>query len=946
MNYAEIEQKWQKAWDDARIFESEVNEKKPYMVFAAFPYTNTALHIGHVRTYGTTDVLARYKRMQGYNVLYPMGFHGTGTPVVSFATRIKNNDKELVEELKIFHIPDADIARMTDPTYIVNYFVKTIERDLRKAGLSIDWRRKFTTIEPLFMKMVEWQFKVLNEKGYLVQGKHPVGWCPNDNNAVGMHDTVHDVEPDIEKEVAIRFKVDGENAALLCTTYRPETIFGVTNIFVAENSKYVLCRFAGMDGEYYISKESAAVLGYQMKVEVVRELDAAELLKKKAANPINGELVPVLPGFFVKESVGTGVVMSVPAHAPFDYAALERLRAHGYDIKGITAKKIIEVKIGRSLSDVDVGEARPIHVDIPALGYLEVLHTNAQAIDDMLEFATKLEYREESHWGKMLVKGYEGMSQPEAREKVKALLLSQKSAFELYILANAPLLCRCHTPIVVKVVDDQWFINYADPKWKELAKQTYGKMNILPEKARNAFDAAIDWIGLRAVARARGLGTPFPLDKRYIIESLSDSTIYPAFYTVINIIRDVDPAKLTPEFFDYVYLGKGSADAVAKSTGIEFEKVKNSRDAFSYWYTQTSNHSAAELIFNHFTMYIFNHAAIFDKTYWPKQIVANGMVNYEGEKMSKSLGNIIPVEDGVAKYGADPLRFLETAGSELFSDAEFGDEPAQGVRDRFEYLYNTASTMDELGSGEITHIDYWLYSKLNRKIADATAAMESMELRDVATNILYNSILELKRYFMRGGGNGMVIRDFLSAVSLMLNPFAPHVSEEFWHMMGNDSFASVERWPTVDKAMVNAGVEAEEDLIDSVIEDSRQVMQLMSKKGGKAKSITMIVASDWKRDLANMVAADKSTSKAMAAMKTMDVDKEAAAKYVASLAKKMNELRQVTSVQDDEFKALDGAKEYISKALGLPVAVEREQSSKSQRAPRAAPMKPSIDIVA
>lgn len=946
IDYGEMEAKWQKAWEEARLFESEPSEKQPFMAFAAFPYVNTPQHIGHLRTYGTADLLARYKRMRGFNVLFPMGFHATGTPVLAFAKRLANNDSELIEELRLFHVADDDIKKMTDPVYIASYFIKKNEVGMRAVGYSVDWRREFISTDAAFSKFVEWQFGILHELGFLTQGAHPVGWCPNENNAVGMHDTKHDMEPEIEEQTAIRFKVEGEDASVLCATYRPETIFGVTNIFVDEKAKYSLCKIAGKEGNLYLARASADVLKHQMNIEVLNETDGAKMLKKKCINPVTKEVVPVLPGFFVKEDVGTGIVMSVPSHAPFDYAALHRLKARGYQMPEIKPKKIIEVQIGRSLGDVSAGEAKPVHIDVPALAYLEVLHADENAIDDMLEFATKLEYREESHWGKMTVPGYEGMSEPEARDKIRSEMLKHGNAIPIYSLTNAPIYCRCGTKVVVKVVSDQWFINYGDAKWKEKVREALKMMSILPGKSRNAFESAAEWINLRAVARSQGLGTRFPLDRRFLIESLSDSTIYPAFYTIVHLIRDVKPELLVPKFFDYVFLGKGDLEDVSKSTGIDYRLIKLCKESFDYWYVMTSNHSSPDLIFNHYTMYIFNHVAIFEKKYWPKQIVTNGIVLYEGEKMSKSLGNVIPLEDGIAKYGGDPLRVLEIAGTDLFTDSEFSADAAEGVRSRLQYLYDTAERSGSLEAEELRRIDYWLYSKLNRKIAAATEAMEKLELRDASVAILYNSIVELKRYFARGGKNAIVVKEYLSAVALMLQPIAPHFSEELWHQLGNTTFSSVERWPEANGGMVSDAIEAGEDLVGKVVEDAKQIMALMQRKSGKkAREIRIIVADDWKRALANELAKKKSIEKVLEeARKDKAINKEAAAKYLGALAKRVNEIREVTVMQEDEFSGLSDASEYIGAQLGCTAVVEKESESKSRRAERAMPLKPSLDI--
>lgn len=943
IDFIRIDAKWQKAWADAKIFEPEVSDKKPYLVFAAFPYANAPQHIGHLRTYGIADLLARYKRMQGYNVLYPMAFHATSTPIIAFAKRIKNNDAELIKELKMFHVPDADIARMTDPLYIVNYFTKELENGMHLAGFSIDWRRKFVTLDPQFSKFIEWQFGILNEKGYLMQGKHPLGWCPNENNAVGMHDTLHDMEPEIEKQVMVKFMVDGENACMPCNTYRPETIFGVTNIFVKENAKYVLCKIDGSEDSYYLSKASSEVLKYQFKIEVLKEVDSREMFSKICINPVTKDKIPVLPGFFVKEEVGTGIVMSVPAHAPFDYAALQRLKAKGYPVP--RPIRVLDVQVGRSLSDVAAGEAKPIHLDTPALAYLEVLHADENAIDDVLEFATKLEYREESHWGKMTVKGYEGMAEPEAREKITEMLLKDKNAAELYVLVNGPIYCRCQTPIVVKLVENQWFLNYGDPKWKEEARSALKEIRILPEKSRSAFESALEWINLRAVARSQGLGTRFPLDKDYTIEPLSDSTIYPAFYTIANYITDIGPDLLKPEFFNYVFLNKGDLDSVAGIIKVDYSKIKQAKESFEYWYVMTSNHSAPELIYNHFTMYIFNHAAIFDKRYWPKQIVTNGTVLCEGEKMSKSLGNTVPLVDGLKKYGADPLRINTMTGADLYSDAEFNTDAIRGIQERLSYLYGVVLDTEKLSGSELRNIDYWLYSKLNRKIEAATASMEIIELRDAYLQILYNSVLELRRYFARGGNNSIVVKDFISAVALMLQPAAPHVSEEFWHVLNNDTFSSLERWPVSNKEMISEKAELCEGLIDAVIEDAKQVNKLMLKKGKKPKNMKIIVAEDWKRTIINALAKEKNVDAALNAVRADGkVNIDAASQFINSAAKRLNEVREVNVTQQEELDALASATEYIASQLGCSVEVEAELGSGSSRAARSAPMKPSLDI--
>ena len=763
MNYREIERKWQKAWADAKVYEPEPNDKEGVMVINAFPYVNAPLHIGHFRSYGTAETYSRYLRMKGFNVLFPFGFHATGTPITSFARRIAGNDKELIDELeRIYHIPHEDVMKMADPAFIAEYMVERQERILRMIGLGTDWRRRFTTIDPLFSKMIEWQFRKLHEKGYLVKGTHPVAWCPAENHAVGENDTKGDVHPDIEETVAVKFKDPDSDASFLCLTYRPETIYGVTNLFVKEGTPYLVADIKG--AHYYLAKEAAEVLKHQLNLRVLGDVSAEELLKKKAVNPITKETIPVLPGYFVKPDVGTGIVMSVPSHAPFDYVALERLRASGYPIPDFEYRKIISIegagKIGATIGDGEkTGKVE--HPEIPALAYLELLNLKQDAVDDQIERATKLVYREEARYGVMLAGPYKGRREPEARDLLKNDLVKSDDALLVYQITNdEPVSCRDGTRIVVNVVSDQWFINYGDKEWKDAVRAHLAATKIFPPKLRQTFEHAIGWIDLRAAERAHGLGTKFPYNKEHIIESLSDSTIYMVFYTFVHVLRaaGVSPENLKSEFFDYVLLGKGDAHAVSKDVGIDVTVLKGCRDNFEYWYRWTSSHTATEHVYNHLTMYLFNHIAVLPEKYFPKQIAVNGMLLYKGEKMSKSRGNLVPLEDGVEKYGADALRFVDVTGSELESVSDFNPATAASIVTRNEYIANMVERLQTMAGTELENIDYLLYSKLNSKIQKATAHMDALEFRNAYTEIYYNSTAELDYYIARGG------KDLLSKV--------------------------------------------------------------------------------------------------------------------------------------------------------------------------------------
>ena len=167
-----------------------------------------------------------------------MGFHYTGTPVLGMAKRIQSQEKEILDGLRnVYHVPEEDIKTFVEPIKIADYFHEEIKAGMIEMGYSIDWRREFTTIVPGYQKFIEWQITTLKENGKIIQGSHPVGWCPRDQNPVSQHDTMGDVEPKIDdKNHLVKFKF-GEYIFPV-TTLRPETIFGITNLWVNPNTIY------------------------------------------------------------------------------------------------------------------------------------------------------------------------------------------------------------------------------------------------------------------------------------------------------------------------------------------------------------------------------------------------------------------------------------------------------------------------------------------------------------------------------------------------------------------------------------------------------------------------------------------------------------------------------------------------------------------------------------
>ncbi len=850
-NWKALERKWQKKWAWARVHETDPVPGKPkYFVTAAYPYPNSPQHIGHGRTYTIADVNARFHRMRGFNTLYPTGFHYTGTPVFAMCKRLQQNDPEVVETLtKIYHVPEPMLERLKDPVRLARYFHGEIKKGMQEIGFSIDWRREFITIDPLYMRFIEWHFGRLREKGLITQGTHPVGWCSNDNGPVGQHDTQGDKDPEIGEYFVIKFESEGTYYPT--ATLRPETVFGVTNLWVNPHATYVK---ANVDGETWIvSREAAEKLRHQKRtVQAVEEVTGKELLWKIVYNPATKASIPVLPGEFVAPGNGTGVVMSVPAHAPYDYQALADLKTRSGTDSEVAEK---------------IGNVEPLSI-IRLEGWSEVPAADAVAKfgvrdqkDTKLEDATQELYSTEFHRGVMRENTpYSGMSVSKARDAVVRDYSGSGHIVRVFEILNRPVFCRCGNECIVHILDNQWFINYGDPEWKRLAHECLDQMVLFPEETRNEFRHTVDWLREKACARKVGLGTRLPWDKDWVIESLSDSVVYMAYYILAKFFSkhwtvfkrfEKDPSKLPDSFFDYSLLGLGGAAEVSRQTKIPVSIVEKIRKEFLYFYPVDMRHSAKDLIPNHLTFYIFHHATLYPSSLWPKGVVANGFVLMEGTKMSKSMQNITPLRDAVAKYGADPVRVGVLATAELGQDTDFSEMLTSSIGERLVSLMAQARRLRRVKAKtrKYSQLDRWLLSRLNKVVGEATGAMEKLRVREMINKVLYQLDNDLVWYGRRrgagrrGDASAAVLRRVMEVRARLLAPVAPHTAEEVWSVLGGKGLVSVARWPEVDAKLDDPVMERAEALVGEALEDTREILKAMAIM---PKRVWFYTAANWK----------------------------------------------------------------------------------------------------
>ncbi|WP_420805099.1 leucine--tRNA ligase [Acidilobus saccharovorans] len=945
-----IEDKWQAEWSRAKVYEANVNPSKPkFFVTFPFPYMNGLPHLGSAFTILRVDITARYKRMRGYNVLFPQGWHATGGPIVAAARRLSEGDAKILNELKSMGVSESMIPQFKDPATWVRYFTQEWKKDLMRYGLSIDWRREFftTSLNPYFSKFVEWQYLKLRDLGYIRKGEHPVVWCPHEKKVVGDHDRPDEyvgIGP-VEATIVLFKQVDGD-AYLATLTYRPETIFGVTNLWVNPASEYAL---AEVDGRRVILNEYMAeeLADQRHEVKIIGRVSARELIGVKVIVPLTNAVVPVLPATFVVPDEGTGLVMSVPAHAPYDYVALmdlkkmneDALREYGIDpseVRSIRVKKIIET---------------PGLKGIPAESIVSKLGAKSQEDRDLLEKATKDLYSREYYMGVMKgeVGSYEGLKVIEARPAIESELVKLGHAIKVYTLPSK-VYCRCGARTHVKFVENQWFLTYSDEGWKLRTKKLLSNMNIYPPHLKSDFMQLVDWLKDWACTHQNELGTPLPWDKDWVIESLSDSTIYMAYYTIDYLLQGkVNPEQLKPEFFDYVFLGKGSAEEVSKSTGLPLELIEAARREFTYWYPVDLRISGKDLMQNHLLFFMYHHAAIFDESLWPRGIGINGWVLINGAKMSKSTGNFITLRQMLNEAGADATRIAEVlAGADGgLDDANFTlrdvDTALSDLVDWLDFV------KDNYGKGrdERLAIDDWFESTLNSTVKRVTESMEQLKFKTAFTLAFYELQNKFRWYLKRAGTpNRDLLKKYIEYVTLMLAPFAPHTAEEAWHVTGHTTFVVTEKWPEYDERLIRDDVETAERIVEVLLNDIRDIVGLL----GAAKSVTVTVATEWKyavlSDLKRAVDAGKPLKEAVKDVMGKDygVPRQELSKVLQSVLRSPEVLELLVS-RDVELKALAEARDFLSRELGgIEIRIEKEEEGTSPRKSNALPGKPAIYV--
>ena len=939
-DFKKIQEKWAKRWAENKVFEANPSKSKKFFLTFPYPYINLYPHIGHFYSIMRVESLARYKRMQGFNTLFPQAWHCTGSPMVNAALRTKEGEKNQIETLKKMGFSDDEIPKFEDPKHWIEVFSKGWQDDLTNAGLSIDWRRNFitTSLNPHYNKFIEWQFRTLKAQDRVKKGKKPVVWCTKCNQAIGDHARVEGEGETPQEYTIIKLKMGDEFIG--CASLRPETIFGQTNVWIDAETEYAKIKVNDKEN-WIVSKPCAKKLSMQdMKIEETGSIKGSELIGKYCHAPGVDRNVLILPSNFCDSNIGTGIVTSVPSDAPDDYIGLRDLQQNKEECEkyGLDWEEIKAIKTIPIIRTKEFGEQAAVKI-------VKELGIKNQNEREKLEKARKAVYKSGFHKGKMSENSgkYNGMPVEQAKEEVKKWLLKTNNAALMYD-PTGKVVCRCLNEAVVKIVSNQWFLTYGDEDWKKLAHKCLDNMKLYPEKTRSQFNYVIDWLNDWACTHQSEteLGTALPWDEQWVIESLSDSTIYMAYYTIAHKIKDIPAENIGDKFFDYIFLGKGNKSDIK----VDAKLLDELSVEFNYWYPMDLRSTGKDLIQNHMSFSIFIHTAIFPEKHWPRSFGLNGWVTIDGTKMSKSLGNVIPVRTMIDKFSADASRLTILYGGEGIDDANWDSELARTIKTKIEQLHDFCVKNYNRGIDERRAIDDWMEAQLNKIIKDTTDAAEQSLFRS-AIHYGYFELQRAIKWYLRRAikPNKELMNKIIETQLLLLTPFTPFVCEEIWESIGNKGFITNSEWPEFDDK-INQDIILVEDIVKDTIEDINSVLKL--SKIAKPSKIKLFISEPWKYKLFEILKKEIAKSrdfkvligKVMADPEVKKYGKEAT-KIIQRIIKSGKGVNDVLS-QDLEYKSLVESKDFLEKEFKSKLVIEKAEDSKEAKAKQALPGKLAI----
>lgn len=775
-DFKQVEQKWQKIWDEEHTFAAKQDYTLPkYYALVEFPYpSGQGLHVGHPRSYTALDIVARKKRLQGYNVLYPMGWDAFGLPTENYA--MKN------------HI---------HPEIVTAKNVARFKSQLKSLGLSFDWDREINTTDPNYYKWTQWIFLQLYKKGLAYKKEMNVNWCPSCKVVLANEEvvdgkcercgaqTTHKVKsqwmlkitayadrlvddlddldyiPRVKTQqknwigrshgAEVKFKTTAGDELLIYTT-RPDTLFGATYMVIAPEHPAIekwADRIRNMDEVKAYQAEAAKKSDFE-RSELAKEKTGVKLDGVSAINPVNGKEIPIFISDYVLISYGTGAIMAVPAHDERDW---DFARAFGCEI--------IEVVKG--------GDVEKAAFTDCATGVM----VNSGFLDGMsVEQAKKaiVEWLSE-----------QGVGTPKTNFKLRDWVFSRQRYWG--------------EPIPM--------VHCEKCGWQPIPESE------LPLRLPEITDFEPGENGESPLAR----------HTEWV------NTTCPCCGGPATRETDTMPQWAGSSWYFLRYMDPHNNDALA------------SKEALAYWgpvdwYNGGMEHTTLHLLYSRFW-----HKFLYDIGVVPysepyRKRTSHGMILGEnGEKMSKSRGNVVNPDDIVNEYGADTMRLYEMFIGDFEKSAPWNTASIKGCR---RFLERVWGLMDMVAEGDV--YSQKLESSMHRTIKKVTEDIEVLKMNTAiaAMMSLLNEIYDQKS----------VTKGEVRTLLILLNPFAPHMTEEMWQQLGFEGQIAHAQWPAFDEAKC----------VDSTVEIAVQV-------NGKVRAKLVVPANISKDDAIAAAKADEVVAK-------------------------------------------------------------------------------------
>ena len=753
-NFTEIEKKWQDVWEKEDAFKTvEDYDKEKYYVLEMFPYPSGKLHMGHVRNYSIGDVIARFKRLKGYNVLHPMGWDSFGLPAENAA--IKNDIHPAIWT-------DSNIAEM--------------HRQLQGLGFSYDWDREVATCKEEYYKWMQWIFIQFYNKGLAYKKDNPVNWCPscqtvlaNEQVVDGCCERCHtpvtkkrlsqwylkitdyadrllknlDKMPGWPEKVKlmqknwigrstgaeVTFEIENFSKKLQIYTTRPDTLFGVTYMVLAPEHPFVPELTNGTEYE-------DAVKAYQEECQHKSEIERTSLTKEKTGvftgcygiNPVNGKKVPIFISDYVMMDYGTGAIMAVPAHDQRDF---EFAKKFDLDIVPVVDSQNPEIDIN-NLTEAFVAEGTMINS-----GKYTGMN-NKEAIE---EITKDLEA--------------DGLGKAQVNYKLRDWLISRQRYWgcpiPMVYCEECGWVPEKEENLPVKLPTDVEFTGKGDSPLK--TSKTFGETTCpcCGKKAVREFDT---------------------------MDTFVDSSWY--------FLRYCD----------------------AHNSEKPFDKKKA-----DYWmnvdqYIGGVEHAILHLLYARFFQMVMHDLGLVDAEEPFDNLLTQGMVIKDGAKMSKSLGNIVSPEEIQAKYGADTARLFILFAAPPEKELDWSDAGVEGSYRFLNRVYRLVQEYvneirgDFRGSETITiqsAEDKALNFQLNATVKKVTEDAGGRFSFNTAISSIMELVNALYKY-KQGEVNVPLMKDAIEKLILILNPFVPHITEELWNDLGHEDRVYQQNWPEFDPA--------------------------------------------------------------------------------------------------------------------------------------------------